>query len=117
MQINLEQVEFLKDKAGLSYEEAMIILEKSDGDLLQALHMLEQQGKLAFTPTEEKEKVWQKVWKKGKSAKINVKRTGGTLFRVPLVIGIAGVTAFPRLASWSMLGLLLTRCSLEIDLD
>jgi hypothetical protein len=117
VQNTMEQVEFLKEKVGLSYEDAMIILEESDGDLLQALYSLEGRGKLSFTPTEEKEKVWQKVWKKGKSAKINVKRTGGTLFRVPLVVGIAGVTAFPRLASWSMLGLLLTRCSLEIDLN
>jgi hypothetical protein len=117
VQIMMEQVEFLKEKAGLSYEEAMIIMEESGGDLLQALYMLEEKGKLSFNPAEEKEKVWQKIWRKGKSGKINVKRTGGTLVRVPLVIGIAGVAAFPRFASWSMLGLLLTSCSLEIDLD
>lgn len=117
MQITLEQVEFLKEKVGLSYEEAMTVMEEADGDLLQALHLLERKGKLAFTPIEEKGKVWHSLWKKGKSGKINVTRTGGTLFRVPLVLGIAGVAAFPRLASWSMLCLLLTRCSLEIDLD
>ncbi|RJX29607.1 MAG: DUF4342 domain-containing protein [Dethiobacter sp.] len=115
MQITLEQVEILKEKAGLSYKEALELLEKTGGDLLKALASLDEDGKDSFVSDDNKEKIWRKVMKKGKEMKIKVNRPGGTIFRVPLVLGVIGAVAFPRVASWSMLALLLTRCSLEID--
>ena len=45
MQITLEQVEILKEKAGLGYKDALELLEKTDGDLLKALALLEEEGK------------------------------------------------------------------------
>lgn len=115
MQITLEQVEILKEKAGLGYKEALELLEKTGGDLLRTLALLEEEGKLSFTAGDHEEKLWQKALKKGKEMKIKVNRPGGTLFRVPLVLGVIGAVAFPRVVSWSMLALLLTRCTLEID--
>lgn len=115
MQITLEQVEILKEKANLGYKEALELLEKTGGDLLKALALLEQEGKISFSQDAPEEKLWQKIMKKGREMKIKVNRPGGTLFRVPLVLGLIGVVAFPRLASWSMLALLLTKCSLEIE--
>ena len=50
MEITLEQVERLKDKANVSYEDAKNALEQTDGDLLEALILLEQQGKTASLP-------------------------------------------------------------------
>ncbi len=114
MQITLEQVEILKEK-GLGYKEALELLEKTEGDLLKALAFLKEEGNLSFTAKDHDEKLWQKALKKGKEMKIKVNRPGGTLFRVPLVLGVIGAVAFPRMVSWSMLALLLTRCTLEID--
>ena len=57
MEITLEQVERLREKSGLSYEEARDLLERCHGDLLDALIELERQGRLrpgahpAATPT------------------------------------------------------------------
>lgn len=45
MEITLEQVEQLRQKADVTYEEARAALEYSKGDLLDALIMLERQGK------------------------------------------------------------------------
>ncbi len=115
MQITLEQVEVLKEKAGLSYRETLELLEKAEGDLVRALAMLEEEGQYFFTADEHEEKLWQKFLRKGKEMRIKVNRPGGTLFRVPLVLGLIGAVAFPRAASLSMLALLLTRCSLEVD--
>jgi hypothetical protein len=115
MQITLEQVEILKEKAGLGYKEALELLEKTGGDLLKALALLEEDGKIAFAADDHEEKLWRKAFKKGREMKIKINRPGGTLFRVPLVLGVIGAVAFPRLASWSMLALLLARCSLEIE--
>lgn len=44
--IKLEQVEKLRQHANISYEEARTALEKADGDILQALIDLENEGKV-----------------------------------------------------------------------
>lgn len=46
MAVTLEQVEKLREKAGLTYEEARQVLEQTGGDLLEALIQLERQGRL-----------------------------------------------------------------------
>ena len=43
----LEDVEYLRGKAGISYEEAVALLEKYDGDMTRALVELEKRGKLS----------------------------------------------------------------------
>ena len=48
--ITLEQVEKLRQYADLTYDEAKAALEKSGGDLLQAIIDLEKEGKIAPPP-------------------------------------------------------------------
>jgi len=43
----LEQIEKLRERAQVSYDEARIAYEQADGDLLDALIILERQGKVA----------------------------------------------------------------------
>lgn len=43
--VTIEQVEKLRQYAEISYEEAKVALEKTNGDILEALIQLEQQGK------------------------------------------------------------------------
>lgn len=45
MVVTLEQVEKLKEKTNVSYEEAKAVLERHNGDLLEALIELERRGK------------------------------------------------------------------------
>ncbi|MDR0839752.1 MAG: ubiquitin [Oscillospiraceae bacterium] len=47
----LEQVEKLRERADVSFEEAKAALEAADGDLLDAIILLEKQGKTAPPPT------------------------------------------------------------------
>lgn len=47
----LEKVEKLRDKAGISYEEAKDILTETDGDLLEAMIRLEKEGRIAPPPS------------------------------------------------------------------
>lgn len=49
MAVTLEQVERLRDRADISYEEAKTLLEQCGGDLLEALILLERRG--SATPT------------------------------------------------------------------
>lgn len=46
MEITLELVERLREKADVSYEEARAVLEEADGDLLDALILLERRGRI-----------------------------------------------------------------------
>lgn len=45
MAVTLEQVEKLRERANVSYEEAKAVLERHDGDLLESLIELERQGR------------------------------------------------------------------------
>ena len=42
----IEQIDYLREKAGLTYEEALGLLEKNDGDLAQCVVELERQGRI-----------------------------------------------------------------------
>ena len=46
MAVSLEQVERLREKVDISYEEAKALLEQTNGDLLDALILLERQGRV-----------------------------------------------------------------------
>ena len=48
----LEKAEVLKEKANISYEEAKRVLEETNGDLLDAMVILERQGKISRPETE-----------------------------------------------------------------
>ena len=48
----LEKVEALREKANISYEEAKNVLNEADGDLLEAMVLLERQGKIRRPETE-----------------------------------------------------------------
>ena len=50
MAIKPDQVEKLKEKAGVSFEEARAALEATGGNLLEAMLWLERQGKTAPSP-------------------------------------------------------------------
>lgn len=42
----IEQIDYLRDKAGLTYEEAIDLLDKNGGDLTQCMVELERQGRV-----------------------------------------------------------------------
>jgi hypothetical protein len=46
MMISIEQVERLREKTGVSYQDAREALEKTEGDMLDAVILLEREGKL-----------------------------------------------------------------------
>lgn len=47
MKITLEQIDFLRERANVSYREAKEALEQADGDMVEALLMLEKDEKLS----------------------------------------------------------------------
>jgi len=47
MKITLEQIDFLRERANVSYREAKEALEQTEGDMVEALVLLEKQNKLS----------------------------------------------------------------------
>lgn len=70
---------------------------------------------MSYTSKGEEKLLWQLLWNKGKSIKIKINGPKGTVCRIPLPLGLVAVVAFPRLAMWGGLGLILTRCFLEFE--
>lgn len=85
---NFEMVEMLREKANVSYEEAKAALEAADWDLLDAVLLLEKEGKVPLgfssysTRTEEEPEAKEKNHKDFRSALRWLAREMGKLLRI-----------------------------------
>ena len=99
-----EMVEILRNKANVTYEEAKAALEASDWDMLDALVLLEGEGKVPEFTTKEKEEtktqyntkahkglsgVWswlKEMLKKGNNNQFVINRKGNELVAMPITV-------------------------------
>ncbi|MGH4123938.1 MAG: DUF4342 domain-containing protein [Clostridium sp.] len=92
MSINLEQIDELRKRANVSYEDAKAALEQSDGDLLCALVYLEKQNKIkpGEIPSSESKffKKVKKLIKKGNETKIIVKKDDAVVLNICVTLGV-----------------------------
>lgn len=110
----LEKVDLIRQRMGISYQEAKAALDEADGDLVNALIMLEQEqeGKPHCS--------WGKILSKGACTKIRLKRGDASLCEVPVgvgMVGILGMLVSDELAVLGAIGTvaaLLNNCTLEI---
>ncbi len=94
MTIKLELIDELKRRANVTYEEARDALEKTNGDMVEALIYLEKQNKV----NEEKESsfftIVKKIIKKGNKTKFIVRKGQNTILSLPVtVVAIITVVA------------------------
>ncbi len=105
MPVNLEQIDMLRERANVSYNEAKETLEKCNGDVLEALIMLEAQEKVKHQKTECCEsddgksshkilKTVKKLIKKGNETKFVIRKAEKTVINLPvnIVVIIAAIT-------------------------
>lgn len=92
MNVNLEQIDELRKRANVSYEEAKEALEKHDGNLVDALIELERGKRMRASGMCDGSGEFvikaKKTWKKGNKIRLIVKRNGMTLLNLPLAISI-----------------------------
>ncbi|GCD10260.1 DUF4342 domain-containing protein [Clostridium tagluense] len=92
MSINLEQIDELRKRANVSYEDAKAALEQNDGDLLCALVYLEKQNKIKpdEIPSSESKffKKVKKLIKKGNETKIIVKKDDAVVLNICVTLGV-----------------------------
>jgi len=123
MDISLEKIDQVRDRTGVSYKEAKEALEAVDGNVVDAIILIEekQQSKwfdnitegISGTGNEILEKI-KKVIKKGNVTKILLKRDDEVIMNIPITAGAVGAILSPHIAMLGVLAALATKCKIEI---
>ena len=92
----LEKIDVLRERLGLSYQEAKVALDETDGDLIQALINMEQnktsnweekfsaQGEALVAKVKE-------IIQRGNVTKVKVKKGDETVLEIPATVGALGL--------------------------
>ena len=115
----LEKIDILRERSGLSYAEAKLILDEAGGDLVTALINLEKQGASQRESFQAKgfelvEKVKDLI-RQGNITKIRVKTKEDVIIDLPITAGVVGVVLAPYLALLGAVAALATNCTIEIE--
>lgn len=119
MEISLKKIELVKDRTGVSYKEAKEALIKADGNVVDAIIMLEDEIDIA-PKTKAGDQALQIVEKikalikMGNVSKIVIKRGGEVILNVPVNLGIIGAVLIPWTMIISTIVALGAKCSIEL---
>lgn len=118
-QITLEKIDIIRERTGISYREAKEVLERSNGNVLEALIELDDAKGSNWTEEfslrsgEVVEKVKGLIYE-GNVNKISVKSEGRTLVEIPVTFGAIGAMVLPHLAVLGVLVAMFKRCTIEV---
>lgn len=118
MEITLEKIELVKDRTGVSYREAKDALEKTDGSVVDAIILIE--DNIDEGPAASDSKVagvidWIKAAvKKGNVSKIVIRKDEEVIMNLPLSIGVLGTVLFPWAAIAATVAAFGTKCKIEL---
>ncbi|MBI4744019.1 MAG: DUF4342 domain-containing protein [Actinobacteria bacterium] len=119
----LHQIDILRERTGVTYEKARDVLSRANGDVIEALIILEKEGN-----TEKKEwtvfskdllsKVTELI-KEGNIRKIKIKHKDKTIVDIPMTLGVVGTTASllfaPYLTIVAAIAAWYTKWTIEIE--
>lgn len=122
MEISLEKIELVKDRTGVSYKEAKDALEQTEGNVVDAIILIEDaiDDKTNTKFNKEKVEIFEKIKeaiKKGNVSKIQFTRDGEVLLNIPVNVGILGGVVFPWAAIAGTVAALAVKCNIEIIKD
>lgn len=106
MSISLEKIDLLKERANVSYTEAKEALERTNGDLVEALILLEKESKIKKSKKNFSEHLDEKgnnlseeikkFFRTMKTYSFKVTKSGKTYLDVPLILAIIlGIVCMP----------------------
>lgn len=119
-EITLEKIDIIRERTGVSYREAKEALEKSNGNVLEALIDFDDNKKdskwteeFSVRSGEVIDKVKGLIYE-GNVNKISVKSEGRTLVEIPVTFGAIGAMVLPHLAVLGVLVAMFKRCTIEV---
>lgn len=122
MEITLEKIELVRDRTGVTYKEAKEALEKSGGNVVDAIIAIEEtvdtmESKTAKVKKDALIQRMKEIVAKGNVSKIVVTKGEDTLLNIPLNVGILGTVIAP----WGMIAGVVAafgfRCKIEFIKD
>ncbi|WP_432661838.1 DUF4342 domain-containing protein [Wukongibacter baidiensis] len=118
MKATLEQIDSLRERANVSYEDAKEALEKFEGDIVEALVYLEKEKKIKARKKAESRGQFvdklKKIIKKGNDTKFVIKNSKGTVLNIPITLAIiVSILATPFVII-ALLAALLTKHRISI---
>ncbi|AVQ46494.1 DUF4342 domain-containing protein [Clostridium botulinum] len=117
MNVSLEQIDLLRKRANVSYEEAKEVLEKFDGNVIEALVYLEKNKKISEDPCCESKllKRIKMLIRKGNKTKVVVRKKEETVLKVPVnVVILCAALAFPVTIAATIIALV-TKHTIRIE--
>ncbi len=117
----LEQIDVVRERAGVSYKEAKQALEAHGDDVVEAIIYLEEQ-KTAHSWIEHAQvrgselvDSIKKLVQEGNVRRIRVLQNDRVLIEFPVTAGALGALIVPQLAALGVLAALIARCTIEIE--
>lgn len=122
MDFNLEQVDAVRERTGVSYKEAKDALEIANGDVLEAVIYIETKQQKNFTGNMSQKgneliDKLKEIVRKGNVTRILLRRDGETVMNIPITAGAVGAVLFTPATVAGILVALATGCRLEIVKD
>ena len=119
MSINLEQIDELRKRANVSYEDAKNALELSQGSLIEALVYLEKQNKIKpeEKPSSENQffKKVKKLIKKGNETKLIVKKDDTVVLNICVTLAVIVTIVVPPIVITALILALVTNHKIRIQ--
>lgn len=119
MEIPMEKIDELRERAGIGYREAKDVLREVDGDLLEALIYIEEgrDDSRRHLPGWGREAADQlRHFAAGlHRTRLRVKVRENTLVELPASFGALGAALFPKIAALGLIGVLFSKGSIEMD--
>jgi DNA-directed RNA polymerase subunit L len=119
MEINLEKIDQIRDRTGSSYKEAKEALELANGNVVDAIILIEEKNNIKWTENlsgagnEVLDKL-KEIIKKGNVTKILLKREGEIIMNIPVTAGAIGAILSPPIAMAGIVAALISKTKLEI---
>lgn len=120
--ITLEKIDVIRERTGVSYKEAKEVLEKHDGNLVDALIYLEENQKswtenITSNINNTGDRILEalrEALRKGNVTKIVIRKDGETIMNIPVTAGAIGAVLSPPITAIGVTAALVSKCTIEI---
>lgn len=120
---DLDKIDLIRERMNVSYKRAQQVLEEVNGDVVQALIMLEEEQEsrefddenIIRVKSEELISKLKELIKEGNIRKITVKNKDNTLVEIPVTAGVVSLVLFPYLTMLAGMAAMFKEYKLEID--
>ncbi len=131
MDITLEKIDIIRDRTGVSYKEAKEALETADGNVVDALINVEEDGKKKISESISgwKETITETISVRGNDAvdklkalvqsgnvsRVRVKKDDYIIMDIPVTAGAIGALLIPLYTAVGATVAMLTKCTIEVE--